>query len=90
MHWRRCNIISKEVLINEEIRGREFRIIGEDGEQLGIMSREEALALADEKNLDLVNIAPKARPPVCKILDYGKYKYELKKREKEAKKKAEA
>ena len=86
MHWRRCNIISKEVLINEEIRGREFRIIGEDGEQLGIMSREEALALADEKNLDLVNIAPKARPPVCKILDYGKYKYELKKREKEAKK----
>ena len=87
LHWRRCNIISKEVLINEEIRGREFRIIGEDGEQLGIMSREEALALADEKNLDLVNIAPKARPPVCKILDYGKYKYELKKREKEAKKK---
>ena len=74
-------------MINEEIRGREFRIIGEDGEQLGIMSREEALALADEKNLDLVNIAPKARPPVCKILDYGKYKYELKKREKEAKKK---
>ena len=87
LHWRRCNIISKEVLINEEIRGREFRIIGEDGEQLGIMSREEALALADEKNLDLVNIAPKARPPVCKILDYGKYNYELKKREKEAKKK---
>ena len=87
LHWRRCNIISKAVLINEEIRGREFRIIGEDGEQLGIMSREEALALADEKNLDLVNIAPKAKPPVCKILDYGKYKYELKKREKEAKKK---
>lgn len=74
-------------MINEEIRGKEFRIISQDGQQLGIMSREEALALAEEKNLDLVNISPNANPPVCKILDYGKYKYDLKKREKEAKKK---
>lgn len=85
--WRRCNTISKETLINEEIRGKEFRVISEDGEQLGIMSRDEALALADERNLDLVNISPNAKPPVCKILDYGKYRYELQKREKEAKKK---
>ncbi len=83
----RCKVISKEIFINEEIRGKEFRIIGQDGEQLGIMSREEALALAEEKNLDLVNISPNAKPPVCKILDYGKYRYELQKREKEAKKK---
>ena len=74
-------------MINEEIRGNEFRVISEDGEQLGIMSRADALALAEEKNLDLVNISPNAKPPVCKILDYGKYRYELQKREKEAKKK---
>lgn len=83
----RCNTISKEIFINEEIRGKELRVIDQDGTQLGIMSREEALALADEKNLDLVNISPNAKPPVCKILDYGKYRYELQKREKEAKKK---
>ena len=83
----RCKTISKEIFINEEIRGKELRVIDQDGTQLGIMSREEALALADEKNLDLVNISPNAKPPVCKILDYGKYRYELQKREKEAKKK---
>lgn len=75
------------MLINEEIRAKEVRLISEDGEQLGIMTREEALAEAEEKNLDLVNISPNAKPPVCKILDYGKYVYELQKREKEAKKK---
>lgn len=74
-------------MINEEIRGKELRVINTDGEQLGVMSREEALHLAEEKKLDLVCISPKANPPVCKILDYGKYKYELQKKEKEAKKK---
>ena len=64
-----------------------MRVISADGEQLGIMSREEALSLAEEKNLDLVCIAPKAEPPVCKILDYGKFKYDQQKKEKEAKKK---
>ncbi|WP_456297961.1 translation initiation factor IF-3 [Aminipila luticellarii] len=84
---RRCKNISKENLINEEIRDKELRVIDNDGTQLGIMSLEDALALANEKKLDLVNISPNANPPVCKILDYGKYRYELQKREKEAKKK---
>jgi translation initiation factor IF-3 len=79
--------ISKENLINEEIRDKELRVIDSDGTQLGIMSLEAAQALAAEKKLDLVNIAPKAQPPVCRILDYGKYRYEMQKREKEAKKK---
>lgn len=79
--------ISKEALINEEIRDKELRVIDSDGTMLGIMSLEEAMALAAEKNLDLVNISPNAKPPVCKILDYGKYRYDLQKREKEAKKK---
>ncbi len=83
----RCTNISKENQINEEIRDKELRVIGSEGEQLGIMSLEDALELAIEKKLDLVNIAPNASPPVCKILDYGKYRYELQKREKEAKKK---
>ena len=77
----------KDNLINEEIRDKELRIIGSDGEQLGIMSLEDALELANEKKLDLVNISPNANPPVCKILDYGKYRYEMQKREKEARKK---
>ena len=64
-----------------------MRVISADGEQLGIMSRDEALNLAEQKNLDLVCIAPKAEPPVCKILDYGKFKYDQQKKEKEAKKK---
>ncbi|MGN0734174.1 MAG: translation initiation factor IF-3 [Emergencia sp.] len=80
-------VISKENKINEEIRDRELRVIDENGQMLGIMSRDEALNLAEEKKLDLVNISPNANPPVCKILDYGKYRYELQKREKEAKKK---
>lgn len=84
---RRYSTIAREAFINEEIRGREFRVIAADGEQLGIMAREDALRLAEEKNLDLVCIAPKAEPPVCKILDYGKFKYEQQKKEKEAKKK---
>ena len=79
--------ISKENRINEEIRDKELRVIDDKGEMLGIMSRDEALKLADEKKLDLVNISPNAKPPVCKILDYGKYRCELQKREKEAKKK---
>ena len=87
---RRYRTISKEALITEEIRAKELRVLSGDGEQLGIMSREEALDLAEEKKLDLVCIAPKANPPVCKILDYSKYKYEMKKREKENKKKQHA
>lgn len=74
-------------MINEQIRDREIRLIGEDGEQLGIMSAREAMKLAREAELDLVKIAPNAKPPVCKIIDYGKYRYELARKEKEAKKK---
>ena len=74
-------------MINERIRDREVRVIGEDGEQLGIMSSKDALKLAKEAELDLVKIAPGAKPPVCKIIDYGKYRYELARKEKEAKKK---
>jgi translation initiation factor IF-3 len=85
--YRRYRTISKEAFINEEIRGKELRVIDTDGTQLGIMSRQEALDLSEQKKLDLVCIAPKANPPVCKILDYGKYKYEMQKREKEARKK---
>lgn len=72
--------------INEAIRDREVRVIGADGSQLGVMSTRDALRAAEEKNLDLVKIAPQANPPVCKILDYGKYRFEQQKREKEAKK----
>ena len=77
---------SKELQINEEIRDKELRIIDSDGSQLGIMSSAQALALAEEKNLDLVKIVPQATPPVCKILDYGKYRFEQAKKEREAKK----
>ena len=80
------NISAKDLQINEDIRDRELRIIGSDGEQLGIMSAAEALKIAEEKNLDLVKIAPQAKPPVCKIMDYGKYRFEKAKREKEARK----
>lgn len=73
--------------INEEIRAREVRVIGSDGEQLGIMFGREAQQLAYEKHLDLVEIAPTAKPPVCRIMDYGKYRYEQQKREKESRKK---
>jgi len=73
--------------LNEQIRDKEIRLVGEDGEQLGIMSAKDALKMAKEANLDLVKIAPTAKPPVCKIVDYGKYRYEQARREKEAKKK---
>ena len=74
-------------MINEQIRDREVRLIGENGELIGIMSAKEAYKLAQEAELDLVKIAPTAKPPVCKIIDYGKYKYELARKENEAKKK---
>lgn len=76
-----------DYFINEQIRDKEVRVIGADGEQLGIMSSREAQALADEAGLDLVKIAPTAKPPVCKIVDYGKFKYDQMRKEKEAKKK---
>ncbi len=76
----------KDLLINEEIRDKEVRLVGTDGEQLGIVSISVAQNMAIEKNMDLVKIAPQAVPPVCKIMDYGKFKFEQAKREKEAKK----
>jgi translation initiation factor IF-3 len=77
----------KKLDVNESIRDREVRLIDSNGEQIGIMPSKKALEIAAEKKLDLVKIAPKAKPPVCKIMDYGKYKYEQAKKEKEAKKK---
>ena len=74
-------------MINEQIRDREVRLIGPDGEQIGVVSSREAQKIADEAGLDLVKIAPNAKPPVCKVIDYGKYRYEQQKREKEARKK---
>lgn len=85
MQWG-CREIS-ELMINEQIRDKEVRVIGSDGQQLGIMSVREAQKLATEAELDLVKIAPKAQPPVCKIIDYGKYRYEQARKEKEARKK---
>ena len=84
--WRCFTIGKLEHQINEEIRDKELRVIGADGSQLGIMTSSDALALAEEKNLDLVKIAPNAVPPVCKIMDYGKFRFEQLKKEKEAKK----
>ena len=72
--------------LNEEIRDSEIRLIGSTGEQLGIMSAAQALDIADEKGLDLVKISPQANPPVCKLMDYGKFRFEQSKREKEARK----
>ena len=80
-------ISTKELQINEEIRAKEVRIIGDNGEQLGVLQTSAALAMAYEKDLDLVLIAPTAEPPVCRIMDYGKYRFERDKKEKEAKKK---
>ena len=85
-HYRRCTTIS-DLMINEQIRDKEVRLIGEDGEQLGGMPARDALQMAKDAELDLVKIAPTAKPPVCKIIDYGKYRYELARKEKEAKKK---
>ncbi len=78
--------ISREHLINEEIRAKEVRVVGAEGEQLGIMGFREALQMAADANLDLVNVAPTAKPPVCRLMDYGKFRYELQKKEKEARK----
>lgn len=84
---RRCVSISvKEVSINEEINEKEVRLVDSDGSQLGIVSSKQALEMAVAKDMDLVLIAPQAKPPVCKIMDYGKYRFEMLKREKEAKK----
>lgn len=77
----------EETLLNEDIRLKEVRCIGEDGEQFGIMGSREALELAVQHDLDLVLISPNANPPVCKIMDYGKFKYQAEKKQKEAKKK---
>ena len=79
-------ISKQELQINEQIRDKELRVIDADGTQLGIMSLRQALEIAEQKNLDLVKIAPQANPPVCKIIDYGKYRFEQAKREKEARK----
>ncbi|NMB45012.1 MAG: translation initiation factor IF-3 [Firmicutes bacterium] len=79
--------MSNELRINSEIRARDVRVISPEGEQLGVMSVRDALQVAAEKELDLVEVAPNARPPVCRIMDYGKYRYEQTKRQKEAKKK---
>lgn len=84
--WRCFTISSREHQINEQIRDRQVRVIGPNGDQLGIMSAAQALQKAAEMNLDLVKIAPQATPPVCKIIDYGKFRFEQAKREKEAKK----
>ena len=75
-----------EILINDEIREKEVRVISSEGEQLGVMNPRAAIAMAEEKGLDLCLIAPKAAPPVCKIMDYGKYRFEMQKRAKEARK----
>ncbi|CDQ39362.1 translation initiation factor IF-3 [Virgibacillus kapii] len=80
-------IISKEMNVNEKIRAREVRLIDANGDQLGVKSRQEALDIAQTRNLDLVLVAPNAKPPVCRIMDYGKYRFEQQKKEKEARKK---
>lgn len=84
--WRCCVISNREHQINEEIRDKELRVIDVDGNQLGILSADEALKIAFEKDLDLVKIAPQATPPVCRIMDYGKFCFEQTKRAKEARK----
>ena len=86
LFWRCFVISSKEMLINDEIREKEVRLIDSDGAQLGIVSIEDAMSKAENKGLDLVLIAPQAKPPACKLMDYGKYKFEQGKRDKEARK----
>ncbi|MDF2937675.1 MAG: translation initiation factor [Paenibacillaceae bacterium] len=85
IQWR-WNVISKDHMINEEIRAKEVRLIGPESEQLGIKPFREAMQMAQDANLDLVNVAPTAKPPVCRIMDYGKFRYETQKKEKEARK----
>jgi len=87
LRFKRSKVIAKEANINEAIRARQVRVIDDEGEQLGIMGTEQALALAEEQGLDLVEVSPQADPPVCRVMDYGKYKYQLAKRASEAKKK---
>lgn len=79
-------IIVKELQINEEIRAREVRVIGDNGEQIGVKSLKDALTIAESFGLDLVLVSPQAQPPVCRIMDYGKYRYEMQKKEKEQRK----
>ena len=86
LDWRCFGISNVTYQLNEEIHDKEIRLIGETGEQLGIMSADEALHIAEERGLDLVKISPQAQPPVCKLMNYGKFKFEQSKREKEAKK----
>lgn len=83
--WR-WHTISKDHLVNEEIRAKEVRLVGPEGEQIGIKPYREALQMAYDANMDLVNVAPQAKPPVCRIMDYGKFRYEQQKKEKEARK----
>lgn len=83
---RRCRNIAKELPINEQIRARELRVVGDSGEQIGIKSLEDALTIAESFELDLVLISPNAKPPVARIMDYGKYRYEQQKKEKEQRK----
>lgn len=85
LYWR-WNEISKEHFVNEAIRAKEVRLINAEGQQIGIVPLREALQMAEDANLDLVNVAPQAKPPVCRIMDYGKYRYEVQKKEKEARK----
>ena len=85
-YWR-GDTISKELRVNSDIRAREVRVVDANGDQLGIMSAREALSIAGERGLDLVEVAPNAKPPVCRIMDYGKHRYEQSKRDKAAKKK---
>lgn len=81
-----CNISFNDLMINDEIRDKEVRLVDENGEQLGVTSKARAQEMADERDMDLVKIAPQAKPPVCKIMDYGKYRFETIKREKESRK----
>ncbi|PKM63158.1 MAG: translation initiation factor IF-3 [Firmicutes bacterium HGW-Firmicutes-21] len=87
IYFWRCPSISKKTLINEEIRSSEVRVVDSEGKQLGVLKIEQAMRIANDASLDLVEIAPEANPPVCKIMDYGKYRFEKEKHEKEIKKK---
>ncbi len=87
MPWREVKKITKNLFVNEQIRAREVLVIDVDGNQLGVMALKDALEAARQKRLDLVNVAPNARPPVCRLMDFGKYKYEQSKKERDARKK---
>ncbi len=87
MPWREVKKITKNLFVNEQIRAREVLVIDVDSNQLGVMPLQDALDIARQKRLDLVNVAPNARPPVCRLMDFGKYKYEQSKKEREARKK---